>query len=134
MELLGRYSNRTNWVKRVQQALDSRRISIKTPTGRGTVSRLGAEQVAALVEQYQAGATVYELAALFKIHRVTVSEHLHRHGVLMRRRGLEGWQVDEAAQLYEQGWSLARIASPKFPLMSLCSIGRVCRDQVNCVP
>jgi hypothetical protein len=66
--------------------------------------------VAALVEQYQAGATVYELAERFKIHRVTVSEHLHRQGVRMRRRGLEEWQIDEAAQLYEQGWSLARIA------------------------
>ena len=63
---------------------------------------------AALVEQYQAGATVYELAERFKIHRVTVSEHLHRQGVRMRRRSLEEWQIDEAAQLYEQGWSLAR--------------------------
>lgn len=40
--------------------------------------QLSSEQVAALVEGYQAGATVYELASRFKIHRVTVSQHLHR--------------------------------------------------------
>jgi hypothetical protein len=34
---------------------------------------------------YQAGATVYELATRFKIHRVTVSEHLHRQGVRWNR-------------------------------------------------
>jgi DNA-directed RNA polymerase specialized sigma24 family protein len=65
--------------------------------------------VAALVEAYQAGATVYELAERFKIHRQTVSKHLHREGVKMRRRGLDDQQVVDATALYERGWSLARI-------------------------
>jgi hypothetical protein len=48
------------------------------------VRKLRAEQVQELVEAYEAGATVYQLAERFKIHRVTVSAHLHRQGVRMR--------------------------------------------------
>jgi hypothetical protein len=110
VELLGRYSNRTNWTKRVQEALGSRRKVTGTGARRRTVRRLESGQVAALVEAYLEGATVYELAERFKIHRVTVSEHLHRQGVKMRRQGLEGWQIDEAAKLHEQAWALTRIA------------------------
>jgi DNA-binding CsgD family transcriptional regulator len=110
VELLGRYSNRTKWTNQVQQALDCRRTVTETAARRGTVRRLGPEHVSALVAQYQAGATVYELAERFKINRKTVSEHLHRQGVEMRRMGLETQQVDEAVRLYEQGRSLAWIA------------------------
>jgi DNA-binding CsgD family transcriptional regulator len=61
-----------------------------------------------LVAGYEAGATVYELAERFGIHRATVSEHLHRRGVGMRGAGLREEQVEVAVRLYEQGWSLAR--------------------------
>lgn len=56
-----------------------------------------------------AGATVYELAARFGIHRVTVSAHLHSRGVTLRHQGLDDEGVVEAIRLYEGGWSLARI-------------------------
>ena len=62
-----------------------------------------------LVAGYQAGRTVYQLGREFGINRRTVSRHLHRHGVSMRRRGLSAEQIDEAVRLYEDGWSLARI-------------------------
>ena len=52
---------------------------------------------------------VYELAARFGIHRVTVSAHLHRRGVTLRHQGLDDEGVNEAIRLYEGGWSLARI-------------------------
>jgi len=65
--------------------------------------------VASLVEEYKAGATVYELAERFKITRQTASKHLHRQDVLMRRQGLDAQQIDEAAKLYGQDWSVARI-------------------------
>jgi len=58
---------------------------------------------------YQAGATLYRLGDEFGIDRRTVSEILHRHDVPMRRRGLSPEQIDEAVQLYGEGWSLARI-------------------------
>jgi hypothetical protein len=62
-----------------------------------------------LVDGYLAGATVYELAARFGIHRVTVSAHLHRQGVTVRRQGLDAEGVAHAVRLYEDGWSVARI-------------------------
>jgi DNA-binding transcriptional ArsR family regulator len=75
----------------------------------GTAKQLDPEQVKELIVGYQAGATVYQLGDRFGIERRTVSQHLHRHGVPMRRRGLSPGQIDEAVQLYEAGWSLARI-------------------------
>jgi hypothetical protein len=72
---------------------------------------LSALDVAALVDGYVAGATVYELAARFELHRVTVSAHLHRQGVVMRRRGLDPGRVNEAARLYAGGWSVARVGA-----------------------
>ena len=52
---------------------------------------------------------MYELGAQFGIERRTVSNILHRHDVLMRRRGLSPDQVDDAIHLYHLGWSLARV-------------------------
>ena len=62
-----------------------------------------------LAEQYRSGATVYELAERFGIHRNPVSLHLHRQGVTMRRRGQDADQIDHAVRLYQDGQSLARI-------------------------
>jgi hypothetical protein len=76
---------------------------------RGTARRLTQEETSALAQEYRAGATVYELAVRFHIHRTTVSEHLHGLGVRMRRQGLDQGQVDQAAALYSHGWSVARI-------------------------
>jgi lambda repressor-like predicted transcriptional regulator len=52
---------------------------------------------------------VYALADKYGIHRATVSEHLHRQGIPMRRRGLDPDQARLAAHLYQQGQSLARV-------------------------
>ncbi len=76
---------------------------------RQTATRLSEHQVAALVETYLAGATIYELAARFGINRATVSAHLHRQGVAVRRQGLDDEGVAHAVRLYEEGWSCARI-------------------------
>jgi len=109
VELLGRYSNWTKWTKGVNQARSSQRRVVEQRTSRNIVRRLSSEQVDSLIAGYQAGATVYELAERFKIHRVTVSEHLHRAGTRMRRQGLSLDQIAQAASLYDQGWSVARI-------------------------
>jgi uncharacterized protein (DUF433 family) len=42
--------------------------------------------VAKLVDEYQAGATIKDIAKHFKIHRMTVSLHLLRQGVRDCRR------------------------------------------------
>jgi DNA-binding transcriptional ArsR family regulator len=76
---------------------------------RRTATRLSVSQVTALVDSYRAGETVYELAARFGIHRATVSAHLHRQGITLRRQGLNAQGVAHAVRLYEDGWSVTRI-------------------------
>ena len=51
-----------------------------------------------------------ELAAEFDVDRRTVSAHLRRAKVPIRRSGLEVHQVVEVASLYEAGWSSVRLA------------------------
>jgi len=81
------------------------------PHARQVQKRLDAASVDSLVDGYLAGQTVYELAAEFGIERRTVSAHLHRRGVPMRRRGLSLAQKEEAFALRDRGWSLAQIGA-----------------------
>ncbi|WP_228003222.1 hypothetical protein [Nocardia australiensis] len=71
---------------------------------------LDPDQVQSLTQGYLAGATTYQLGDRFGIDRRTVSAILHRHNIPMRRRGLSPKQVDEAIDLYNLGWSLAKVA------------------------
>lgn len=71
--------------------------------------RLDDAQVQRLMEGYQSGATVYELADQFEIGRNTVCRILRRHQVPMRRRGLSATQTAEAIQLYLHGCAPPRI-------------------------
>jgi DNA-binding CsgD family transcriptional regulator len=111
VDLLGRYSKRTIWASRLPEARDVtiRVQPLATRNRRLSAKRLTLVEVAALVDEYRSGATVYELASRFRVHRNTVSQYLHRQGVTMRRQGLGHDQVDHAFRLYQQGLSLARI-------------------------
>ena len=71
---------------------------------------LKAAQVEALVTGYEAGKTMKELAVEFDINRLTVSSHLRREAVQIRRTGLDEKEVDEVSHLYEAGWSSGRLA------------------------
>jgi DNA-binding transcriptional ArsR family regulator len=62
-----------------------------------------------LVKAYAGGASVYELAKQFGIHRSTVGQHLRARGVDTTPIPLQPDEVVEAAELYRSGWSLARI-------------------------
>ena len=73
------------------------------------VVRLTGAQLDRLVEGYLAGKSVYELGRQFGIARQTVSEHLHRHGVPMRMRGLDDALRSEITRLRDEGWSLKRL-------------------------
>jgi DNA-binding transcriptional ArsR family regulator len=81
------------------------------PLARGIARWLSKCDVTELITQYRGGATVYDLAERYSIHRSTVSAHLHRRGVKMRRLGLGEQRVDLAIRLYKRGWSVARIGS-----------------------
>ena len=107
-----RYSKRTKWTSWLPESHD---VTIKVPSDtvrsrRATGKKLSAAEIALLSEQYRSGATAYQLAERFGIHRNTVSLHLHRRGVTMRRQGLDAGQVDHAVRLYQDGQPLARIA------------------------
>jgi DNA-directed RNA polymerase specialized sigma24 family protein len=117
VELKGRLSNPEvrRVVRVVMDALGS--SSVEPQLERSALRRsrttpirhLAADEVVALLERYQAGATVYELAGEFSIHRVTVGKHLRRKGVRLRLDGLDDAQIEGAVHLYGQGWSLAKV-------------------------
>ncbi|MDQ1734110.1 MAG: hypothetical protein QOH56_361 [Pseudonocardiales bacterium] len=50
-----------------------------------------------------------ELAALFGVHRNTVATSLRANKVPLRRQGLSEGDVERAAMLYADGWSLASV-------------------------
>lgn len=72
--------------------------------------RLNAAQLDQLVQSYRAGATVYDLAALFSIDRRTVSMHLKRQGEQLRRRPPPADLINEMVRMYRSGLSLARVS------------------------
>jgi IS30 family transposase len=113
VDLIRRCSNRAIWTKRhshLPKGTDSNHND--TPrTRRTAAAKLTPQQVAELVQGYKDGQTVYVLADRFGVHRVTVSAHVHRHGVQLRRQGLDPPDVTHAQILYAQGWSLARIGT-----------------------
>lgn len=80
----------------------------RTPPRR-TIKELGADELAAIVSEYQAGATVYEVAERHALNRNSMASVLKRNGVQLRGQGLAGEQIDQAAHLYAAGQSLARI-------------------------
>jgi hypothetical protein len=123
VELLGRYSNHADLVKPLVNMLTAIRNSpehchetvtdttgLTARAGWRTADRLTTAEVADLAEQYQAGATQSALAEQFKISRGAVRRLLQRGGTALRPRGLTSEQVDEAARLYGEGWSLVRIS------------------------
>lgn len=71
--------------------------------------RLDPIDVAALVEMYQAGRTLREVASEFGVPVQTAAAHLKRQGVPQRRHRLTDEQVAEAVQLYEASWSTIQI-------------------------
>jgi len=74
VELLGRYSDWTSWTDRLPATDKTGELSRESRSrARRTARRLSESDVAELVTRYQEGATVYDLAKRFSIHRTTVS-------------------------------------------------------------
>ena len=71
--------------------------------------RLNDMQLARLVDQYESGTTVYELASEFAIDRRTVSIHLKQQGVIMRLQPPSTRTVDDIVRLYESGLSMSKV-------------------------
>lgn len=91
--MLYRYSNRLTQVRALERllaslpSLDEPHMVVERAPWR-SVRRLNDKQIDQLVADYQAGQTVYELAAKYGINRKSVSKHLHarlrERGVVMR--------------------------------------------------
>ena len=62
-----------------------------------------------MVVTYREGSTILELAARFECDRKTVMRYLKLHCVETRYRRLSLAQIDEAARLYAEGVSLAKL-------------------------
>lgn len=75
-----------------------------------TITELTAEELAAMMVDYTAGATLKQLAATYRYSHVGISAALKSAGVQLRRQGLADTQADEAERLYAAGQSLDRIA------------------------
>ncbi|MFD6883654.1 hypothetical protein [Rhodococcus sp. NPDC060084] len=85
----------------------ARRTSVSRPRANRKLER---NEIEALVRRYREGATVYELAEEFGMHRQTVSAHLHREGIALRSRvRMTPQLLARATELYEAGWSTVRI-------------------------
>ena len=70
---------------------------------------LNETELARLTKRYGSGATVYELATEFGVHRTTISQHLKAAGVQMRLQAMTAEQVKTATTLYATGLSLADV-------------------------
>jgi uncharacterized protein YjcR len=94
---------------------------------------LDASEVSSLVQDYQGGMTVYELAEKYGCHRQTVARQLKAAGVRMRGQAPTEEQVREGAALYESGLSLDKTGellgvSPKTLRLHLIGHGVKMRD------
>lgn len=83
-----------------------------TPTvgaRRNVQPRISDEQARRIAEGYTAGKTVYELAAEFGCHRVTISAVLKRRGVALRLQPAAEEEVVRMIGLYKSDLSLAAV-------------------------
>jgi transposase-like protein len=70
---------------------------------------LSAAAVQRLVQSYNDGATVADLAVQYDVHRATVRVKLRNNSVIPRERAPQHEHVEKFVQLYDEGHSLAAI-------------------------
>lgn len=70
---------------------------------------LTAQQVDDLVDLYEDGMPIGQIAEKLEIHRHTVARHLEHRGITIRVRGLANEHIAEAIRLYEGGLTLAEV-------------------------
>lgn len=108
VELVGGYSN----IPELPNLDDSTSVQLQDPHHprvHRADRRLAAEQVARLVADYQAGTPTTQLTTKYALGKGTVLRLLRRHGVEIRNQPMNQDEIDQAIQLYQDGWSLARV-------------------------
>lgn len=111
--MLGRYLNHSEQGERLKEILEIAPSGVPAPilrTRKRVCKRLDAARVAELVEDYAEGLPIDKLVAKFQIDQSTVQKHVREHGLPRRSPRLGQRQVEEAAQLYQAGQSLAKLS------------------------
>ncbi|GAB2523805.1 hypothetical protein GCM10027064_21560 [Microbacterium petrolearium] len=110
---VGLFSSHANELRKAHQHLSTERArelpQATSRRKRTTQPRLSDEKIGQIVSAYETGKTVYELAAEYGCHRVTISAILKRRGVALRRMPPSDEQVTEMIRLYETGLSLTQV-------------------------
>src|SRR6266511_2029206 len=111
VDLLNTYSKQEHWLSEFRRILEMPRTELppRVRKPKQVQHGLRPDEVSQLVLAYQQGATQTELAARFQINVTTVVAHLQRQGVTLRKLGLNRVQIEEAARIYADGWSLTKI-------------------------
>lgn len=99
--LLDQYESLLNGPKRIKPSVEY--------VQRQQQHRLTAAEAVAVARAYQAGKNMKQVAQQFGVHRTTVAGCLRKLGVPLRRQGLAPVELEQAAALYRQGWSLVRL-------------------------
>jgi hypothetical protein len=107
-ELVGRYSKLPPLPK-LGQTTRSRPQSVPAVRIHDARKRLGPDQVAQLVTDYQLGQPTTALMVTYGLGKGTVLNLLRAEGVPLRNQGICLQDLPEAIRLYEQGWSLLRV-------------------------
>lgn len=73
--------------------------------------RLDQSTINELIKQYVSGKSSYELAATYNLSKGSVIKQLRDAGIPIGNQRLTAEQVSEAAQLYSEGLSLAKVGA-----------------------
>lgn len=85
--------------------------------------KVSSEIAAQLVADYESGVPSTHLSMIYGLGKGSVLKLLKEAGVQMRHQGLAEDDLEEAATLYKEGWSLPRVAE-RFG----CSVGSVRKE------
>ncbi len=131
---VGLFSSYANELQKVHRRLSTKPVSELSQENGGdkrtTRPRLSDEKVSQIVAAYKTGKTVYELAAEYDCHRVTITAVLKRQGVALRRTSPTAAQIDEMIRLHEAGPSLARVGE-RFGMNASSALAQLRKSDVR---
>lgn len=116
MGLLRTYCNRNETVRQLDALVAEARASTGRPVPTRPAAPRGHRKLSArtkqeIVDRYEAGERVVDIAKALSLHKVTVIDHLDRANVERRPRSMSETQIDDAVRLYASGLSLASIGT-----------------------